>query len=478
MQVREVDVAIIGAGTAGMTAYRIAREHTDNLLVIESSHYGTTCARVGCMPSKLLIAAAEVNHQIGEAGKFGIDVSSSTVDGARVMARVKAERDRFVGFVEEAVDDWPAEHKLWGKAKFVGPNELMVDGGVRVIAKRIVIAAGTRPAIPTPWYALGDRLLINDDVFAWDTLPESIAVVGTGVIGLEISQALSRLGVRVHLFGVANKFGPISDPFINAEAKKIFEAELNVSADARVDSAERTEQGVRVTYSEKGEQKVAEFACLLAATGRRSNLDELNLKEAGVTLNERGMPAFNEATGQIEDKPLFIAGDVSNAHPLLHEAADDGRIAGDNAGSFPVIRARPRRAPLSVVFTDPQIALVGARFSDLDNSTTSFAVGQVSFENQGRSRVIGKNKGILRVYGEQGTGVFLGAEMIGPAAEHLGHLLSWSVQHRLTVQQILDSPFYHPVIEEGLRTALRQLNRELRMGPVPVEGCLDCGPGA
>ena len=301
---------------------------------------------------------------------------------------------------------------------------------------------------------------------------------GVRVIGLEIPQALSRLGVRVHLFGVGNKFGSISDPFINAEAKKIFEAELNVSADARVDSAERTEQGVRVTYSEKGEQKVAEFACLLAATGRRSNLDELNLKEAGVTLNERGMPAFNEATGQIEDKPLFIAGDVSNAHPLLHEAADDGRIAGDNAGSFSVIRARPRRAPLSIVFTDPQIALVGARFSDLDNSTTSFAVGQVSFEDQGRSRVIGKNKGILRVYGEQGTGVFLGAEMIGPAAEHLGHLLSWSVQHRLTVQQMLDSPFYHPVIEEGVRTALRQLNRELRMGPVPVEGCFDCGPGA
>ena len=478
MQVREVDVAIIGAGTAGMSAYRTAREHTESVLVIESSHYGTTCARVGCMPSKLLIAAAEVNHQISEAGKFGIDVASSRVDGERVMARVKTERDRFVGFVEKAVSDWPAEHKLWGKAKFVGPNELSVNGSIRVIAKRIVIAAGSRPAIPSPWYALGDRLLINDDVFAWDTLPESIAVVGTGVIGLEISQALSRLGVRVHLFGVGNKFGPISDPFINAEAKKLFEAELTLSSDARVDAVERTELGVRVTYSEKGERKAEEFACLLAATGRRSNLDELELSNAGVLLNELGLPTFNEATGQIEDKPLFIAGDVSNAHPLLHEAADDGRIAGDNAGAFPVIRARPRRAPLSVVFTDPQIALVGARFRDLENSTTAFAVGQVSFEDQGRSRVIGKNKGILRVYGEQGTGVFLGAEMIGPAAEHLGHLLSWSVQHKLTVQQMLDSPFYHPVIEEGLRTALRQLNRELRRGPVPVEGCLDCGPGS
>ena len=284
--------------------------------------------------------------------------------------------------------------------------------------------------------------------------------------------------MRTQLFGVGNRFGPISDPFVNAEAKKIFEAELNVAADARVESVARSEAGVSVTYTQGGEAKAAEFACLLAATGRRSNIDSLALTQAGIELDKFGLPHFNHATCQIADTSLFIAGDVSNAHPLLHEAADDGRIAGGNAGAFPQVRVRPRRAPLSVVFTDPQIALVGARYGDLENSDTAFAVGQVSFEDQGRSRVIGKNKGLLRVYGEQGTGLFLGAEMIGPAAEHLGHLLSWAVQHRLTVQQMLDSPFYHPVIEEGVRTALRQLNRELRMGPPPIEGCLDCGPGA
>lgn len=478
METRKVDVAIIGAGTAGMSAYRAALEHTDSVLVIEAAQYGTTCARVGCMPSKLLIAAAEINHQLGEAARFGIDVAGSRVDGARVMQRVKAERDRFVGFVEAAVEEWPAEHKLMGKAVFTGPNELLVDGKIRVQAARVVVAVGSRPAIPAPWYELGDRLLINDDVFSWDTLPESIAVVGTGVIGLELSQALSRLGVRTQLFGVGNRFGPISDPFVNAEAKKIFEAELNVAADAQVESVARSEAGVSVTYTQGGEAKTAEFACLLAATGRRSNIDTLALTQAGIELDKFGLPHFNHATGQIADTSLFIAGDVSNAHPLLHEAADDGRIAGGNAGAFPQVRVRPRRAPLSVVFTDPQIALVGARYGDLENSDTAFAVGQVSFEDQGRSRVIGKNKGLLRVYGEQGTGLFLGAEMIGPAAEHLGHLMSWAVQHRLTVQQMLDSPFYHPVIEEGVRTALRQLNRELRMGPPPIEGCLDCGPGA
>jgi dihydrolipoamide dehydrogenase len=478
MEVREVEVAIIGAGTAGMSAYRRVREYTDSVVIIESSHYGTTCARVGCMPSKLLIAAAEANHQAHNAARFGVDVGSVTVDGKRVMQRVKSERDRFVGFVEETVNDWPVAHKVWGEARFCGPNELQVGEALCIKAERIVIAVGSRPNIPAPWYELGDRLLINDDVFAWDDLPSSVGVVGTGVIGLELSQTLSRLGVRTQLFGVGNRIGPLSDPLVNAQALTIFGEEMALSSDAAVEAVARTDDGVEVSYNEKGEKRTAKFEYLIAATGRRSNIDRLDLKAAGLAVNEQGLPAFDDSTGQIENSSVFIAGDVTNAHPLLHEAADDGRIAGDNAGTYPQIHARPRRAQISVVFTDPQIALVGARYAQLEHSDTAFAVGQVDFSGQGRSRVIGKNKGLLRVYGEHGSGLFLGAEMIGPAAEHLAHLLSWSVQHRLSVQQMLDSPFYHPVIEEGLRTAMRQLNSELKMGPLPVEGCLDCGPGA
>jgi dihydrolipoamide dehydrogenase len=477
MELKEVDVAIIGAGTAGMTAYRAAREHTDSVLVIESGVYGTTCARVGCMPSKLLIAAAEISHQIDNSAQFGIDVESKSIDGKRVMDRVKTERDRFVGFVEEAVESWPSEHKLIGKAVFTGANALQVDEHTKVIAKRIVIAAGSRPLVPGPWNELGDRLLINDDVFVWDDLPESIAVVGTGVIGIEISQALARLGVKTHLLGVGDKFGPLSDPKLNRVMKDVFDSELQLSSDAMVESVARTETGVELSYREDGELRTGQYDYLLAATGRRSNLDGLNLAAAGIELDERGVPDFDDATGQVADSHIFIAGDVSNAHPLLHEAADDGKIAGDNAGRYPEVRVRPRRVPLSVVFTDPQIMMAGATFDELTESGVKFAVGENSFEDQGRSRVIAKNKGFIRVFAQQQTGVFLGAEMVGPAAEHIGHLLSWSVQHRLTVQQMLDSPFYHPVIEEGLRTALRQLMRELKMGPVPVEHCLDCGPG-
>ena len=119
MKTINVDVAIIGAGTAGMSAYRAALAHTKNVLVIEAGVYGTTCARVGCMPSKLLIAAAEAAHSAQHAAPFGVVVDSVKVDGQAVMKRVREERDRYVGFVVDSVESWPAEHRLLGHARFV-----------------------------------------------------------------------------------------------------------------------------------------------------------------------------------------------------------------------------------------------------------------------------------------------------------------------------------------------------------------------
>jgi len=164
--------------------------------------------------------------------------------------------------------------------------------------------------------------------------------------------------------------------------------------------------------------------------------------------------------------------------PLLHEAADEGRIAGENAARFPHVYRRARRTSLGVVFSDPQIAMAGQSYKSLTESGVDFEIGEVSYDDQGRARVMGINKGLLRVYGEKGTGRFLGAEMIGPSAEHLAHLLAWAIQSNLTVSEILQRPFYHPVLEEGVRTAFRTLNHALGFGPNPPLRCIDCGPGA
>ncbi|WP_166263395.1 dihydrolipoyl dehydrogenase [Marinobacter caseinilyticus] len=480
MDKRKVDVAIIGSGTAGMGAYRAARDHTDNVVMIEGGHYGTTCARVGCMPSKLLIAAAEAAHDVQAAELFGVHATGVRIDGKAVMERVKRERDRFVGFVLESVAGFPDAHKVQGSARFLDAHRLMVDKSLEIEADRIVIATGSRPHLPSFLKAAGDRLMVNDDLFELDDLPTSVAVFGPGVIGLELGQALSRLGVRVRMFGVGGAVGPIRDDSIRACALKIFNEEFPLNPDADVKQIERTDAGVSVTFRDSavGEQ-TEHFEYLLATTGRRPNVDQLDLQNADVQLDDSGVPLFDPYTLQCGNRSVFIAGDANNDLPLLHEAADEGRIAGGNAGRYPDVRAGLRRTALSVVFTHPQIATVGLTIEQVEaRCKACYAVGEVSFKGQGRSRVIGQNKGLLRVYGEQGTGLFLGAEMFGPAAEHIGHLLAWSAQKRMTVSEMLDMPFYHPVIEEGVRTALRDLNHKLHIGPEMIERCMDCGPGA
>lgn len=476
MNTLSVDVAVIGAGTAGMTAYRSALEHTASVVVIEDGPYGTTCARVGCMPSKLLIAAADAAHGASHAERFGVQVQGVRIDGRAVMQRVRRERDRFVGFVLEAVQRWPEAHRLRGHARFLDDHTLQVGDHTRVQAGRIVIATGSAPQVPTGWRdALGDRLILNDGVFEWDDLPASAAVVGAGVVGLELAQALNRLGVRTRLFARGERVGPLSDPALQALTREIVADELPLTLNATPMQVERDGDGVRLRLPGHEPER---FDVLLCATGRLPRLAGLGLERTTLPLDPDGVPVVDRRSGQVGNTHVFLAGDAANDRPLLHEAADDGRIAGDNAGRWPDVRMRPRRAPLAVVFSDPQLMLAGASHAELVASGVGFETGAVSFDDQGRSRVIGRNQGALHVYGERGSGRFLGAEMIGPAAEHLGHLLSWSVQRGDTVQQMLDSPFYHPVIEEGLRTALRHLQRALRMGPVPVERCLDCGPGA
>ncbi len=473
-----VDVAIIGSGTAGMGAYREVIKKTDSVALIEGGEYGTTCARVGCMPSKLLIAAAEAAHFGQHTDPFGIHYGPAQIDGRAVMNRVKSERDRFVGFVLEDVEGWKEEHRIRAYAKFVDDNTLSLSDGSTIKADRIIIATGSRTFVPEPFKAFGDRLIVNDDVFQWDDLPESVAVFGAGVIGLELGQALHRLGVRVTLFGRDHFVGPLTDDVVKYKARETFAEEFPFHAHANVTRMENVGDYAEIDHVVEGKTVTEKFEYVLVATGRRPNVDNLGLENTSIKRDERGMPQYVLATGQTSVSHIFIAGDALNNIPLLHEAADEGKLCGYNAARYPEIRAFTKSSPIAVMFSDPQIMMVGESYKKLEERGADFAIGSVDFKGQGRSRVMLVNNGILRVYGERGTGRFLGAEMFGPRAEHIAHLLAWAHQSNLSVNEMLARPFYHPVIEEGVRTALRNLNAELNMGSAGPVRCMDCGPGA
>ena len=274
--IRKVDVAVIGAGSAGLPAYRAARMHTEKVVLIEGGVYGTTCARVGCMPSKLLIAAAEAAHSIETASKFGVYSSKPTINGHDVMKRVRSERDRFVGFVLESVENIDQNHHFRGHAQFIDNHTIQVEDKI-IEAKSVVISTGSSPKLMSMFNGLGDRLVVNDDIFDWDTLPESVAVFGPGVIGLELGQALHRLGVRIRIFGLSGSLKPLSDMGIKSYAENLFKDEFPLDTKANILGLELENEQVKISFVDpkNGEEKEESFDFLLAATGRSPNVKNL-----------------------------------------------------------------------------------------------------------------------------------------------------------------------------------------------------------
>jgi dihydrolipoamide dehydrogenase len=450
--VEQVDVAIVGAGTAGLTALREVRARTGNFVLINAGPYGTTCARVGCMPSKALIAAANAFHAGTKLDEFGIRGGSGLrADIPAVLRRVRSLRDHFVAGVLKATEDLGARN-IAGHARLEGGTRVIV--GERVVkAGQIVLAPGSSPIVPTPWRVLGNRILTSDTLFDEEDLPRQIGVIGLGPLGVELAQALARLGIEVHGFDAGRLIAGISDEKVADAARDSLAKEFAIHLDAQVELAEAG-SGVEMRW-EGGSVIVGK---VIVAIGRRPNVDGLGLETLGVPLDENGMPEVDPMTMRIGATPVLLAGDANGDRPLLHEAADEGHIAGLNATSKDPIHLS-RRTPLSVVFCDPGVASVGRRAKDIDRETT--LMGEASFAGQGRARMMQENRGLLRLYAARGDGRLLGAEMAIPAAEHMAHLLALAIGQELTVHDLLRMPFYHPTLEEGLRTALRTLAREL-----------------
>jgi dihydrolipoamide dehydrogenase len=445
-----VDVAIIGSGSAGLNALSQTRKAGKSFVLINGGEPGTTCARVGCMPSKAMIQVAEDYHRRTHLGKYGVDGHQAlTLDAATAMEHVQDLRDTFVDRVlTNSTDDMPEDVFVQDYARFVEPT-LLETSGRRIRAGAVVIATGSRPLVPSAWQPFGERILTTDTLFELEQLPESIAVIGLGTIGLELGQSLHRLGVQVTGFDQLRSIAGIRDPEVSQAAIDIIGKEFPLHLG---EAAEISEQGERLRIT-AGEQSVL-VDQVLCSIGRVPNIDRLGLENLGLPLDERGLPPFDRGSMQVGDLPVFIAGDVNGDRPILHEAGDEGKIAGWNAARGERRRFR-RKTPLLINFCDPNICAVGQRFDELDPSTT--AVGQIKFAPVGRALIMGKNKGMLRVYADQASGRLLGGEMIGPKGENLAHLLCWCIEQQLTVGRLLRMPFYHPVIEEALQAALYDL---------------------
>jgi dihydrolipoamide dehydrogenase len=449
MNERCYDVVVIGVGTAGLKSYKAATARNADVAIVERGSGGSTCTRVGCMPSKLLIAAARMAHNARRAHDFGITVGDISVNPARLWARVRAERDRFVASVLEEYHAIPKDHVIHGTARFAGPDTIIV-GDDRISAKRgIIIATGARPIIPSLLDPVRELVHTHETIFELNDLPVAMAVIGAGPLGLELAQAFARLGVEVTVLDEGNSIGGLKDPATNSVAIDALGDEMSIKLGVSVEASLTEDNRARLAWSD-GEVVVD---LVLAATGRPPAIQGLNLDATRLALDDHGMPLFDRSTHRCGDSNIFIVGDADAWRPVLHEAARAGGIAGDVAmGGTP-----PKMLPaFAVAFTEPNLSEVGVSFDSLPKDAR---IGEAEVRDNGRAVAGGETQGLVRLYADA-NGKLIGASIVAPDGEHLGHLASLAIDRGMNVAELADQRWYHPTIEELLQSAARDMLKE------------------
>lgn len=446
---RQVDVAIIGAGSAGLYSMGQVRRYTDNYVLIDGGELGTTCARVGCMPSKVLIQVAEDFHRRSIFERQGIEGGEHlSMNIADAMEHVEDMRDTFVDqTLSNSIDTMPEDKLIESNVHFIDEHTLQTEDGEQIRAQKIIIATGSSPIIPDAWSAFAEHVFTTDDIFEMETLPESVAVIGLGVIGLEIGQSLHRLGIKVTGIDQLTVIGGIQDTDVNQAAIDIIGKEFPLWLGQAAEIKQLDSGKLLVSAGENAIEVDSVFASL----GRRPNIEKLQLQNTGIKLLDNGAPEYDPQTMQIGNSSIYMAGDCTADRPILHEAGFEGRVAGYNIMQASPTRFR-KKTLLAITFCDPNIVAVGQQLPELN--ADEIVVGEVRMAPVGRALIMGKNRGLIHIYADKKTGKLLGASMACIKGENLGHLLCWSIEMGLTVQQMLAMPFYHPVIEEALQAAL------------------------
>jgi dihydrolipoamide dehydrogenase len=442
------DLIIIGGGTAGLSALKEAKKHTDNVLLIHDGPNGTTCARTGCMPSKALIHAAKLYHDRHKMAEAGIKQADKLeADIPSILKNVREKRDYFIQSIDEQVKEFQP-HIIQGHGRFDSPTTVRANGKL-LHAKATVVATGSSPYIPEPYLEFTDKILTTDNLFEQKNLPRRIAVIGLGPVGLELSQSLARLGIEVTACDRHDQIGGIADKDINKTIIQVLQKDMRLWLGAEP-TVERSGDALMV----KSHNGAVEVDALMITAGRKPNLGSLGLKRIGASIDSEGIPHFNRMTMQIKDLPIYIAGDATDERAVMHEAADEGRraayyaITGDE-------RQMQRCVQMAIIFTHPTIAVIGD--SNQAMRWNGVTIGESSFEDQGRATIENENHGKIRIAANKDDGRLRGCEMMAPEGEHLAHLMAFALEQRLTVEEMLEMPFYHPSFEEGLRSALKHI---------------------
>ncbi len=452
----EYDVIVIGAGPGGYVCAIRAAQLGKKTAIIEREFLGGVCLNVGCIPSKALLKNAEVAHTLRERGnEFGFKVDGLTLDyGAAVKRsrRVSGRLAKGVGFLmkKNGVD------VHMGRAAFTGPKTITVkneEGETTTLtATDIVLATGASPMVIPGMEADGDRVLSYRDAILQEHLPESVVIIGAGAIGLEFATIWSAYGVDVTLVEMLPRIAPLEDEEVSQELTKAFSKRgIKVLAGTKVEGIERLKTKVKVTVSGSDGEQTLEAEQALLAMGFRPNTKGLDLKTAGVKLDERGFPEIDERMAT-PTAGIWAIGDVTGKLMLAHVASAMGIICAENIAGVDTTTLDYGMMPRAT-YCQPQVASFGLTEAQAAERGFEVKIGQFPFQASGKALGLGDYGGWVKIVTDAKCGEILGAHMIGPEVTELLPELTLAQMMELTPAEIARNVHAHPTLSEVVMEA-------------------------
>jgi dihydrolipoamide dehydrogenase len=456
--VPDFDITVVGSGPGGYVAAIRAARIGARVAIVEqkASEWGGTCLNWGCIPTKALIQGADVLNAVRRAAEFGVKVGDPEIDWPAMRGR----KDEVVARLRSGVQGLLRANgieMITARGRLTGPGMVSADGR-SLSSSSVLLAPGSVVALPPlPGVEL---CLTSDTILGLERIPESLLVIGGGVVGMEFASLFNLLGTRVTVIELLDQLLTPLDPDVAGRFQQLMSRRgIEFHLGARVEGIERSSsEGLRVRFAGRD----LDVEQVLVAAGRRPNTGDLGLEEVGVALNRSAIEVDQHLRTNVEG--VYAIGDATAISMLAHTASYQGEIAVTNALSEKRISADYTAIP-ACVYTDPEIAFVGQSEEQARASGEEVRVGSFPFAALGRAQVLGETEGLVKVVSDR-DGYLLGVTIMGPRATDLIAEAALALHQGLTAAELTHVVHAHPTLPEAIAEAALDVDgRAVHMAP-------------
>ena len=459
---KSYDFLILGGGSAGFNAARVAVSLGLRTAIVDGARdLGGLCILRGCMPSKTLLYMADVLHLAQKGKTFGLKIPSARADMKAIHARKKKIIADFAGYRQHALTNGKYDF-IRAQARFLDPHTVELSNGKKVSAKHILIGTGSKVSVPPVPGLDAAKFWTSDDVLELDFIPQSVIVLGGGIVACELAQFLHRIGARVTLVQRSPNILRDHSADASCEVQKAFVDEgIELFAGTQIQSIAQDQRGTAITFLHDGKKVTRRAAHLFNALGREPNTAGLNLTAAGVRARANGQIIIDKFQ-RTSASHIYAAGDCSGPAEIVHIAIQQGELAARHAAGVKRLKPIDWSLLLNVVFTDPQLATIGLLERDLDERDRPYLCASYPFNDHGKSILMDATYGYVKVIADPKRGRILGAEIVGKDAGELIHAFSGPLAMRATVFDLLRAPWYHPTLAEIITYPLEEIAEKIK----------------